>query len=213
MSGKALRQNVRDLGSAQELERRLALARPMDTMRGFFFNGALAAVRSLGDEAEQHCLDAGGETGFTSFFRYPVTAYLRVIYTASWLLQEQHGGFEAAMRHVGSMAAPPFLSSALGKALLMVTQGNPRMLISNLPTAYRTAVSYGECSVQWTGPRSGLLITRHDFMLHLIHEGALLALFEVLGTRGVQVSGRQVGELDNEITFSWEQAPQVPDEP
>jgi uncharacterized protein (TIGR02265 family) len=101
------------------------------------------------------------------------------------------------------MAAPPFLSFGMGKALLMLAQGSPRMLLSSLPTAYGVAVSYGECAVKWMGPRSGLLVTKHDFMLHLIHEGALLALFEVLGTQGVQVSGKQVGTLDNEITFSW----------
>lgn len=204
MSSKAVTVVERDFGSKQELERRLALAVPGHTMRGFFFNGALAAVRGLGDDAVRRCLEAGGETSFTSFFNYPVTAYLRVIYTAAWLLQERHGGFEAAMRHVGYMAAPPFLSSALGKALLSVTQGNPRLLLNSLPTAYRAAVSYGECEVRWTGLRSGLLVTRHDFMLHLIHEGALRALFEVLGTQGVQVSGRQVGTLDNEIAFSWQ---------
>lgn len=199
----ALNLDTMDLGTEQELERRLALATPSDTMRGFFFNGALEAVRELGDEAVRRCLEAGGETSFTSFFRYPVTAYLRVIYTAAWLLQEKRGGFEAAMRHVGYMAAPPYLSSAVGRALLMVNQKSPRLLISSLPTAYRAATSYGECAVHWTGPRSGLLLTRHDFMLHLIHQGALLALFDAMDIRNVQVSGRQVGALDNELTFSW----------
>jgi uncharacterized protein (TIGR02265 family) len=203
MSSMALNLETRDLGSERELERRLALATPADTMRGFFFNGALEAVRELGDEAVRRCLEAGGETSFTSFFRYPVTAYLRVIYTAAWLLQETRGGFEAAMRHVGYMAAPPYLSSAVGRALLLVNQKNPKLLINSLPTAYQAAVSYGECSVLWTGARSGLLRTKHDFMPHLIHQGALLALFDAMGTRNVRVTGEQVGTLDNEIVFSW----------
>jgi uncharacterized protein (TIGR02265 family) len=203
MSSEAMKLDTEGLGSERELERRLALVTPADTMRGFFFNGALAAVRVLGDAAVRRCLEAGGEASFTSFFSYPVTAYLRVIYTAAWLLQERYKGFEPAMRHVGFMAAPPYLSSAVGKSLLMLAQGSPKVLISSLPTAYRAAVSYGECSVLWTGPRSGRLITKRDFMLHLIHEGALLALFAALGTRGVQVSGKQVGSLDNELSFSW----------
>ena len=203
MSSMAFKSDTRELGSEQELERRLALATPSDTMRGFFFNGALAAVHELGDEAVRRCLEAGGETSFTAFFRYPVTTYLRVIYTAAWLLQQTRGGFEAAMRHVGYMAAPPYLSSSVGRVLLMANQKNPKLLINSLPTAYRAAVSYGECSVRWTGPRSGLLLTKHDFMLHHIHQGALLALFDAMGTRNVRVSGNQVGELDNEIAFSW----------
>ncbi len=203
MSSEALKLDTAGLDSQRELERRLSLVTPSDTMRGFFFNGALAAVRNLGDAAVRRCLEAGGETSFTSFFRYPVTAYLRVIYTAARLLEERYQGFEAAMRHVGYMAAPPYLSSAVGKALLMMAQGSPKTLISSLPTAYRAAVSYGECEIIWTGARSGLLVTKHDFMLHLIHEGALLALFTALGTQGVRISGKQVGSLDNEITFSW----------
>jgi len=198
--------DTKDLEARQELERRLALATPSDTMRGFFFNGALAAVRELGDEAVKRCLEAGGEPSFTGFFRYPVTAYLRVIYTAAWQLQEARGGFEAAMRHVGYMAAPPYLSSAVGRALLMANQKNPRLLISSLPTAYRAAVSYGQCEIVWTGPQSGLLLTKHDFMPHLIHQGALLALFDAMGTPNVRVGGHQEGVLDNAVSFSWGEA-------
>jgi uncharacterized protein (TIGR02265 family) len=101
------------------------------------------------------------------------------------------------------MAAPPYLSSSVGKVLLMVNRNIPKLLITSLPTAYQAAVSYGECSVRWTGPRSGLLLTKHDFMLHLIHQGALLPLFDAMGTRNVQITGEQVGILDNEIVFSW----------
>jgi uncharacterized protein (TIGR02265 family) len=53
------------------------------------------------------------------------------------------------------MAAPPYLSSSVGKVLLMANQKNPKLLINSLPTAYRAAVSYGECSVRWTDPGAG----------------------------------------------------------
>lgn len=204
MSGMSIDQDTGGLVSVQEFERRMALATPADTMCGFFFNGALAAVRSLGDDAVRRCLEAGQEPSFTSFFRYPAAAYLRVTYTAAKLLREQHDGLENALRYVGFMVVPPFLSSAVGKTMLTLNQRNPRLLISGLPTAYRAAVSYGESEIQWTGPRSGLIRTKHDFIHPIIHEGALLALFEVMGKTGVRVRGSLVGSLDNEIAFSWE---------
>ncbi|QRK09143.1 TIGR02265 family protein [Archangium violaceum] len=203
MIGMSIGQDTGGLVSAQEFERRMALATPADTMCGFFFNGALAAVRSLGDEAVKRCLEAGQETSFTSFFRYPAAAYLRVTYTAANLLKEQHDSLENALRYVGCMVIPPFLSSAVGRTMLTLNQRNPRLLISSLPTAYRAAVSYGESWIQWTGPRSGLILTKHDFIHPVIHEGALLSLFEVMCAKGVRVRGRLVGALDNEIAFSW----------
>ncbi|WNG39764.1 DUF2378 family protein [Archangium minus] len=203
MRSMSISQDTSDVVSVHEFERRMALATPADTMCGFFFNGALAAVRSLGDEAVKRCLEAGQETSFTSFFRYPATAYLRVTYTAANLLRVQHDSLENALRYVGCMVIPPFLSSAVGKTMLTLNQRNPRLLISSLPTAYRAGVSYGESSIKWTGPRSGLILTKHDFIHPLIHEGALLGLFEVMGMKGVWVSAKLVGALDNEIAFSW----------
>ncbi|HYO55591.1 TIGR02265 family protein [Archangium sp.] len=192
------------LGSERELQRRLSLATPADTVRGFALNTVLQAVREeLGDEAVERCLEPCSEKSFRSFYFYPVSDYLRVLYTGAWMLSSASGGFDNAVRHMRKGLAPGFLSSVVGKAFLLSGIG-PRQIINNLPMAFRATASFGESEVRWTGPRSGILLTKRDFLLYLNHEGGLQSLFRSLGLSGAWTRGRQTGPLDNEVEFSWE---------
>jgi uncharacterized protein (TIGR02265 family) len=192
------------LGTEHELRRRLALTSPTDTVRGLSFHSVLDAVRAdLGEDAAEQCVGKLPERSFRSFFHYPVSDYLRVMYSAGWMLSERHGGFDNAIRRIAGGIAPGFLASTVGKAFMLLTKEGPKHLINNMPVAYRAAASFGELTLQWTGPRHGLVRTRHDFLLYMNHEGGLLGLFRALGLRGARVQGRQVGPLDNEIEFSW----------
>jgi uncharacterized protein (TIGR02265 family) len=192
------------LGTQQELLRRLALTTPADTVRGLSFHTALDAVRAdLGEAAAERCLDELSEKSFRSFFHYPVSDYLRMLYCAGWMLSERHGGFDNAIRRIAGGIAPGFLASTVGKAFLLLSKEGPRHLINNMPVAYRAAASFGELSLRWMGPRHGVVHTRGDFLLYMNHEGGLLGLFRALELRGARVQGRQVGPLDNEIEFSW----------
>ncbi|MGZ3460811.1 MAG: TIGR02265 family protein [Archangium sp.] len=193
------------LGTELELQRRLSLATPSDTVRGMSFHTVLDAVREdLGDEALARCLEQSLEKSFKSFFNYPVGDYLRMLYSAAWMLSEKHGGFDNAVRRISGGMAPGFLGSVVGKAFMLLTREGPKQLINNMPVAFRAAASFGVVSVQWSGPRSGMLVTKRDFLLHLNHEGGLLGLFRALGLQNARVSGRQTGPLDNEVHFSWE---------
>jgi uncharacterized protein (TIGR02265 family) len=192
------------LGTELELQRRLFLATPMDTVRGMSFHTTLDVVRmDLGDEAVARCLDQVGERSYKSFFTYPVSDYLRLQYNAAWLLSEKHGGFDNAVRRIAGGLAPGFLASVVGKAFMLLTKEGPRQLINNMPVAFRAAASFGEISVHWTAPRSGVITTKRDFLLYMNHEGGLLGLFRTMGMTDVRVSGRQIGPLDNEVHFSW----------
>lgn len=192
------------LGTEQELQRRLAYTTPADTVRGLSFHTVLDAVRAeQGEAAAEHCLGALSEKHFRSFFHYPVSDYLRVLYSAGWMLSERHGGFDNAIRRIAGGMAPGFLASTVGKAFLLLTKEGPKHLINNMPVAFRAAASFGEVSLQWVGPRHGMLRVRRDFLLYMNHEGGLLGLFRALELPGGRVNGRQVGSLDNEIEFSW----------
>ena len=192
------------LGSERELQRRLSLATPADTVRGLILNTVLQAIREdLGDAAVARCVEQCTEKSFQSFFTYPVSEYLRVLYTGAWMLSEKCGGFDNSIRRMVKELAPGFLSSVVGKAFLLTGIG-PRQIISNLPVAFRATASFGQCEVRWTGSRSGLLITRRDFLLYLSHEGGLQSLFQALGLSGAWARGRQTGPLDNEVEFAWE---------
>lgn len=192
------------LGTEQELLRRLALTTPADTVRGLSFHTVMDAVRAdMGEAAAEHCLGKLSEKSFRSFFHYPVSDYLRVLYAAGWMLSERHGSFDNAIRRIAGGIAPGFLASTVGKAFLLLTKEGPKHLINNMPVAFKAAASFGEVSLQWMGPRHGVLHTRRDFLLYMNHEGGLLGLFRALELPGARVQGRQVGSLDNEIEFSW----------
>ncbi len=206
MGGESLwSEGAFEMGSQEELHRRCSLARPTDTVRGFSFNSILGAVQEgLGPEAVAQCLAQHRDKSYVSLFNYPVRDYLQLLYSGAWLLSEKHGGFEQAVRRIAQGIAPSFFSSGLGRAFQMMTSGSPKQFITSMPLAFRSAASFGECHVAWTGPKSGVLTTRQDFLLYLNHEGGLVGLFQALKLPGAQVRGRQTGPLDNEVSFSWE---------
>jgi uncharacterized protein (TIGR02265 family) len=187
------------------LQRRLALTTPADTVRGLSFHTVLEALRAdLGEEAVEQCLAPRVEKVYRSFFSYPVSEYLHVLYTAAWMLSGKHGGFEDAVRRIGAGLAPGFLSSVVGRAYLLLAKEGPKQLISNMPVAFKATASFGESRVTWTGPKSGVFTSKKDFLLYLNHEGGMLGLFRALGLQGARVRGRQTGPLENEVEFSWE---------
>jgi uncharacterized protein (TIGR02265 family) len=189
----------------EDLERRLSLATRADTVRGMFFLGALEAVRALeGEEGVRHCLEAGGEPRFVEFFNYPVSTYLRVNDVAARLLGPRCGGWEEAQRQLGRRAMEDMLKSAAGKALLLLSRGETRRLVGNLPSAYRAAVNYGERSVVWEGASRGRLLMLRDFLPCAFHEGVVLAALERMKARAVAVRGSRMGLLDAEYLVSWE---------
>jgi uncharacterized protein (TIGR02265 family) len=191
-------------GSRQELEHRLALCGPEDTLRGFFFHGALEEVRGLGDPAALgRCIEAAGGDRFMTFFSYPVGALNRLLYAAAWELSEKHDGFGGALRHLGQRIAPVYLGSSAGRVLLMMAGGEPRRLLEGLPSAYRTSVRHGVCSVQWTGPSRGLVRIQGSTLPTEYLEGALRGVFESSKVANVKAHGRQVSLSDTEIDVSW----------
>jgi uncharacterized protein (TIGR02265 family) len=193
------------LGTKEELQRRLSLATPTDTVRGFAINNTLGALRQdLGDEAVAYCMRQVNAKSFHGFFNYPVEDHLRVLYITAWMLSERYGGFENAVRRVAQGLAPEFLSSVVGRTFIALTQQGPKQLIAHVPMAFRATASFGESSVRWTGPRSGVLSTQGDFLLHVSHEGGLMSLFRTLKVQGGWARGRQTGPLSNEIEFAWE---------
>jgi uncharacterized protein (TIGR02265 family) len=88
--------------------------------------------------------------------------------------------------------------------LLLLSRGETRRLVGNLPSAYRAAVNFGERLVVWEGARRGRLLMRRDFIPCAWHEGALLAALEGMKVQGAEVRGLRLGLLEGEYSFSWE---------
>jgi uncharacterized protein (TIGR02265 family) len=199
-------QPVLDLDVERQLRHRMAMASPTDTTRGIFFNGALEVARALGgSEAADRCQQLSGEKRFIDFFNYPVLDLLRMSLEVVRVIGPRAGGGAGVLRRMGTQAAKDFLSSAPGKTMLLLTGGNPRRMLNQLPTSYRTAVSYGERRVVWSvSERTALFVVQRDFMPPAFTKGLLQGMLEAAGARGVNVSGRPTGMLDSEYEISWE---------
>jgi uncharacterized protein (TIGR02265 family) len=198
-------QPVLDLDVERQLRHRMAMAGPSDMTRGIFFNGALEVARALGgSEAADRCQYVLGEKRFLDFINYPVGDLLRMSLEMIRIVGAHAGGCAGVLRSLGKQNARDFLASASGKTMLLLAGNNPRRLLSQIPTSFHTAVTYGERRVIWpTQDRLGIFMVQRDFMPPAYTKGLLHGLMEAVGARGVHVSGRPTGMLDSEYEVSW----------
>jgi uncharacterized protein (TIGR02265 family) len=191
------------LSSPQELERRLKRVPPGDTARGYFFQCTLEQVRSTGNpEALRRCLEVSGTETHTAFFKYPITALLRLLYHAAWALKGE-GSFEQSLRHLGQHVAQDFLTNAVGKTLLLVAGKNLKLLADALPAAYPTGWDHGKGAVKWVGPRHCVASIHGNAVPYPYFEGIFLTVFQAVGAPHLQVKGRQVAVTETEYEISW----------
>ncbi len=192
------------LGTDEELDWRLSLISPEDLMRGLFHNSLLALVRRLeGDEAVKQCLEGSGETRFLDFFNYSHHSYIKLLYASARRLGERFGGIEQAMWEIGHDAGKAFYASAAGRVLILMAQGDPLRLLSNIPTGMRTAARHVTLEVKLTGPRSGLIL-KHEVLPRQHTEGGLLAMFVAAKVKGAKVRSRALTGTENEYEVTWD---------
>ncbi|MFO0598397.1 MAG: TIGR02265 family protein [Myxococcaceae bacterium] len=193
-----------------DLASRLALANPEDTCKGMFFNGVFRAMERGGFEPPSET-KRGKKVPlkFVDFFNYPITEFLPMAWRAAQLLGggEDAASLEAGLRSLGRQATDDFLSTAVGKTLLLLASSEPRRLMTSLASGYKTAVSYGTRALEWSTPTRCRFTMRRDFMPHPYHEGVLLQVMTAVGAQGLQVRGTRVGLLDTDYEVSWEARP------
>ncbi|MBX5480640.1 MAG: DUF2378 family protein [Myxococcaceae bacterium] len=191
--------------TSPDFERRLALATADDTAKGMFFNGVVQAVGKLVNaQAATTCLAAVGDRKFVDFFNYPIAWFLRLSFTAAELLAPAVGGHESAFRKLGMQATHDFLATGVGKTLLLLAGRDAKRLLTAVPGAFKTAVSYGERRVDFSGNGAGTLTMRRDFMPPAYHEGVLIAVLQAVGAKNVSVVGKAVGPLDADYHLRWD---------
>ncbi|HZH16084.1 MAG TPA: DUF2378 family protein [Archangium sp.] len=193
------------IGAELELERRLALATPADSVRGMFFRSVLEVMWALADEASvEHCVEVCGRRKFTDFTCYPTSDFMRLLWTAARLLGSGYGNFQGAMRALGRRGATDFFASSTGRPLQTLLAGEPKRLLDSLPMAYAAAsANGGQCVVAWAHSGSALVRLERDFLPLAYVEGALVATLEVVGTREPRVWSRVQGPLTSEYVLSW----------
>jgi uncharacterized protein (TIGR02265 family) len=190
--------------TAPDFVTRLQLATEQDTAKGMFFNGVLsAAEKLLPPPGRAMCLEASGEKRFIDFLNYPIASFLHLSFTAAELLAPKVGGIPNAFRKLGSQALTDFLSSGVGKTLLVLVS-DPERILAAVPTAFRTAVGYGERTVEFRGKGRCVITMKRDFMPHPYHEGLLHAAVAAMGGQNVKVVGSALGQLDTQYEITWD---------
>lgn len=190
----------------QELEQRLALVTPGDTVLGMFFRSVLETVQELkGPEAVEECLAGCGERKFVDFFAYPGMDFLRLLKRTAGMMGEEGEGFEGALRRLGYLGTSALLKSQAGHAVRVVISGTPRRILDNMPMGYRvTTPAGGACKVVLKGQTGGRLILERDVVPRPYVEGSLEAHFLKEGAQGLRIAGKVTGPLSSEYELSWE---------
>ncbi len=190
---------------ARDLEARLAMTTPEDTSRGLFFLGVLDAVKFLGGaDAVKRCLEQVDETAdFIPMQTYPFPRFLKLSYVAAEQLAPLVGGHEAAQRQIGTQAMLDFLNSMFARDFVQQAGGDPKRLLELMHSGYRTALNFGERTVEWTGPTSGRVIMKRSLMPVPYNEGILQSALEVTGVQDVQVRGEAQSLAEAVYDVSW----------
>ncbi len=187
-----------------DLERRLAATTDADTSRGLNFNRLFDLVRErLGDEAARAC-DPQRKGSRVDFFSYPVSEYLRIAWDAADRLEHAFGGVDGVFEELGRRTVTGFLSSVLGRTIFTLAGRDPRRFVSAGPAGYRSAVSYGERSVEWLGERHARMVFKRDFMPPAFHRAVILAGLGASDAKAPRVLAKATGLLDSEYDVSWE---------
>ncbi|HYO68799.1 MAG TPA: TIGR02265 family protein [Archangium sp.] len=193
------------LDSPRELELRLTLIPLGDTVRGYFFNCALEQVRlQVGEEALRHCVEVSGLEPPTAFFKYPMSALLRVLYHVAWALTDSAGGFDASLRQIGQWTAREFLDGSVGRTMSLLAGRNLKRLADYLPTAYRTGWEHGWGEVSWTGSGQCLVSIHGNVVPYPYFEGVFLEIFQAAGATNLKVKGWQVSPANTRYSLSWD---------
>ncbi|MHA7633333.1 DUF2378 family protein [Corallococcus sp. M7] len=188
-----------------DLEERIALTRPGDTVRGLSFAAVLRLVHQrLGRDAAERLRAPLMQRSPVDFFSYPAVDFLRLLAFASEALQPEFGSRDAALRACGEAIVGTFFESTVGQTLLRLTSGggDPKRLYGNAPASYSTAVSYGQREYQALGDKRVRLFFKGDLLPVEVHEGILAGPLTALRREG-SVRGTERGLGDSEFVIEW----------
>ena len=188
----------------KDLERRIEAATDTDTSRGLNFNRLFDLVRDhLGDEAAR-AVDPQRKGSRIDFFSYPVAEYLRIAWDAADRLEPKLAGVDGVWTELGRRTVSGFLASVLGRTIFAMAGKDARRIVSAGPSGYRSAVSYGQRTVEWRGEKQAMMTFKRDFMVPAFHRAVILTALQASDARNPRVEARAVALLDSEYEIRWE---------
>lgn len=187
-----------------DLKQRLAAATPADTSRGLNYTTLFSLVRDHRGDAAPRTVDVLGKGSRVDFFSYPIAEYLQTTWNALDELEPVFGSTDAVLAELGRRTISGFLASMIGRTVFAVGGKDPRRMLANGASGYRTAVSYGERSVEFLGPHRARMTFRRDFMPPAFHQSVILTGLQASDARRPRVTGRATGVLDSVYDIEWE---------
>ncbi|WP_342375804.1 DUF2378 family protein [Myxococcus stipitatus] len=190
-----------------DLDQRIALMRPEDTVRGLIFNALLLlAERQLGADMASRLREPFFKRSPVDFFSYPAVDAIRLMYATSEALVTagHYGTHEEAVRACGAASVTGFFSSTVGQTLTrLIGKGDPKRMLSNAPTAYSTLVSYGRREYNVVTERHVRLSFHGDMQPVQYHEGVFQEALKAIQCKGTVV-GTPRGFFAADYDIVWE---------
>ncbi len=192
-----------------DLEKRLRLAKPTDSVKGSLFNGICAALeRTYPDDGQARELVRRLRKPFwMEFADHPVAGYLNLVIEAADLLEPRFGGPVSALRAIGAVGGQAFLGSLVGKlAVRTVAHKAPIDVLSYAPAVYGPSASYGKRWFTRVSEREGIFHCRGDFLPPDYHVGVVTEGVQINGHR-VRVEAKVLDLLDADYRVTWDGRP------
>ena len=192
-----------------DLEKRLAMAKATDVVKGSLFNGVCAALDKMApDHPRTKELVAQNRKAFwEEFTDHPVSAYLQLVIDAAEVVEPRYGGAVPALRAIGAAGGRAFLSSVVGRlAVRMVGGKAPIDILSYAPAVYGPSASYGKRWFTRTSATVGTFHCRQEFLPPNYHVGLLPEGVQINGHR-VTVEAQVLHLLDADYRVTWDGQP------
>ncbi|MBK9518582.1 MAG: TIGR02265 family protein [Anaeromyxobacter sp.] len=187
-----------------DLSLRLAAASAADTSRGLNYNTLFSLVRDHLGPAAPAEVDVLKKGARVDFFSYPIGEYLRTTWNAVDRLEPTFGGADEVLTELGRRTITGFLASMIGRTVFAVGGKDPRRMLASGAPGYKAAVSYGERTVEFPGPRQAVMSFRRDFMPPVFHQAVILAGLQATDAIRPRVVGRALTLLDSVYEIEWE---------
>jgi uncharacterized protein (TIGR02265 family) len=194
-----------------DLEKRLRVIRPTDTVKGSLFNGICAALQSMApeDPVARQLVARHRKTHWSELTDHPVADYLTLVIDAAEVLEPRFGGPVQALRAVGAVGGRAFLGSLIGRlAVRAVANQDPIDVLSHAPRLYGASASYGNRWFTRVSDRVGIFHCHRDFLPPDYHVGLVPEGAQVNGHR-VQIEANVYDLLDADYRVTWDGRPPV----
>ncbi len=175
-----------------------------DTSRGLNYTTLFDFARAeIGPLAPRE-VDPLAKGSRVDFFSYPITEYLETAWNIAERLAPRYGSFDAVFFQLGKRTVDSFLASVVGKTIFSMAGRDPRRVLAAGPGAFKSAVSYGVRTVEFTGEKQARYSFKRDFMPDSFHRGVIVAALEATEAKNPRVEARPVAFMETIYEIAWD---------